>query len=212
MARLAIVEDQSLLLSLLRDLCERSFGHKVVITASSRAELLAVLPNPQVEVILLDLNLPDANGIELAREVQPLMPQARIIAVSGETTPYMLHQAIEARIHGFVDKDSEPQILRKAIETVAGGEPYFSEFVTEASRRQLSASDSFVKVLSQTEVTLMPLFGQGLHNEVIARQRGLSAATVQTHRRNIMAKLGLHSSLDLMNYAIKSGFVMVRAG
>ena len=212
MARLAIVEDQSLLLSLLHDLCERVFGHEVAVTASSRAELLHALTQTTIDVVLLDLNLPDANGIDLARELPALAPQARILAVSGEITPYILHQALEARIHGFVDKDSDPKVLREAIETVHRGEPFFSDFVTETSRRQLGASDSFVKVLSQTEVSLMPLFGQGLHNDVIARQRGLSAATVQTHRRNIMSKLGLHSSIDLMNYAIKSGFVMVRIG
>lgn len=212
MARLAIVEDQSLLLSLLRDLCERAFGHEVLVAVATRRELLDALPGADVEVILLDLNLPDGNGLEMAGEIRALAPRARIIAVSGETTPYMLHQAIEARLHGFVDKDSEPHVLRQAIEQVSRGEPYFSDFVTETSRRHLAASDSFIKVLSNAEVALMPLFGQGLHNEEIARRRNLSAATVQTHRRNIMAKLGLHSSLDLMNYAIKAGFVMVRTG
>ncbi len=212
MARLAIVEDQTLLLSLLHDLCERVFGHVVVIAASSRAELLAALPGTRVEIVLMDLNLPDGNGLEMAEDIRRLAPGARMIAVSGETTPYMLHQAIENRIHGFVDKDAAPEVLRQAIETVHSGSPFFSDYVAEASRRELRASDAFVKVLSNAEVALMPLFGLGLRNEEIAERRGLSAATVQTHRRNVMAKLGLHSSLDLMNYAIKAGFVLIRVG
>lgn len=210
MAKLAIVEDQNLLLNLLRDLCTQVFGHEVLICAASRRELLTALPHTGVEIILLDLNLPDGNGLEMADDIRRITPSARIIAVSGETTPYILHQAIAARIHGFVDKDSPPDILKEAIHRVSRGEPFFTEFITETSRRQLSASDSFTKVLSNTELSLMPLFGRGLHNEAIAAERSLSAATVQTHRRNIMAKLDLHSSLDLMNYAIKSGFVMLR--
>ncbi|WP_221032037.1 response regulator transcription factor [Actomonas aquatica] len=212
MAQIAIVEDQSLLLNLLQDLCERDFGHEVVLTAQSQAELFDKLPAPTPRVILLDLNLPDCSGIDLAKKLQECLPGCGIIAVSGETTPYILHQVLEARFQGFVDKNADPRKIGEAIDAVLSGRPYYTDFITQARRDLFRATDSFTKVLSNTEMALLPFFGQGLHNEDIARERGLSAATVQTHRRNIMAKLGLHSSLDLMNYAIKSGFVMVRVG
>ena len=212
MAKIAIVEDQTLLLTLLSELCERDFGHTVVFGAQTRADLLQKLPASGIEVLLLDVNLPDGDGIDIAREVKQIAPTCAIIAVSGETTPYTLHRAIEARIDGFVEKDAAPQTLREAIAAVVRREPFFTEFVTQTSRRHFSASDSFTKVLSNAEIVLMPLFGQGLHNDEIAKRRNLSASTVQTHRRNVMAKLQLHTSIDLMRYAIKAGFVMVRTG
>ena len=210
MAKIAIVEDQSLLLTLLSDLCERDFGHEVVFGVQTRAELFRKLPDSNIEVLLLDINLPDGDGIEVAAEVKKIVPGCGIIAVSGETTRYTLHRAIEARIDGFVEKDAAPATLREAITTVIRRGIYFTEFVTQTSRRHFAASDCFTKVLSNAEISLMPLFGQGLHNDEIAAQRKLSASTVQTHRRNVMAKLELHTSIDLMRYAIKAGFVMVR--
>ena len=212
MAKIAIVEDQTLLLTLLSELCERDFGHTVVFGAQTRADLLQKLPASGIEVLLLDVNLPDGDGIDIAREVKQIAPTCAIIAVSGETTPYTLHRAIEARIDGFVEKDAAPQTLREAIAAVVRREPFFTEFVTQTSRLHFSASDCFTKVLSNAEIVLMPLFGQGLHNDEIAKRRNLSASTVQTHRRNVMAKLQLHTSIDLMRYAIKAGFVMVRTG
>ena len=212
MAKIAIVEDQSLLLTLLSDLCERDFGHEVIFGVQTRAELLEKLPHSGVQVLLLDVNLPDGDGIEMAQEVKQIAPGCAIIAVSGETTPYTLHRAIEARIDGFVEKDAAPATLREAIAKVRRRETFFTEFVMQTSRRHFAASDCFTKVLSNAEISLMPLFGQGLHNDEIARQRSLSASTVQTHRRNVMAKLDLHTSIDLMRYAIKAGFVMVRTG
>jgi DNA-binding NarL/FixJ family response regulator len=211
MARLAIVEDQELFLLLLKDLCERKFGHEVVLTSTNRRDLLANLPKIPVDLVLLDLNLPDNDGPALASEIRAVQPTCRVIAVSGQTTPFMLHQTIEAGIDGFVDKSAPPANLKEAIDTVLGGAPYFTAFIKEA-RKQLRASpNAFTKVLSKTELTLMPLLGRGLANEAIATERGISIATVQTHRKNIMAKLDLHSSIELMRYAFAQGFVCFRS-
>ncbi len=207
MARLAIVEDQILFAELLSDLCVREFGHDVVFCTASGDEALQRLGEERVELLLLDLKLPDYDGPELAPKLRARAPSCRILAVSGETTPYMVHQALNARLHGFVDKGAPPAKLREAIDTVLEGNPFFTDFVI-STHRQLGANpDAFTKILSPAELALMPIFGQGLTNEAIAEQRQLSASTVQTHRRNIMAKLGLHSSIDLMRYAIEQGFV-----
>jgi DNA-binding NarL/FixJ family response regulator len=207
MALIGIVEDQVLFGSMLRDLCERDLDHEVQFVSHTGADAKRAFREHKVELLLLDLMLPDCEGPSLAGDLRALHPGSRILAISGALTPYMLHQAMSSRLDGFVDKGSPLPKLRDAISTVLKGDPYFTDFVTEARRELRTNPDSFLKLLTKAELSLMASFGQGLSNDEIADRHRLSATTVQTHRRNIMAKLRIHTSLDLMRYAIEQGFV-----
>ncbi len=115
-----------------------------------------------------------------------------------------------AGVHGIVDKNVNTKEFLRAINAVASGSTYFSQTVRVQFRAQRLSVQKYLKTLSRTELTLLPLFGKGLSDEQIGEHRKISAATAQTHRRNIMNKLSLRSSIDLVRHSLENGFVQLR--
>lgn len=210
MARIAIVEDQELFLSLLQELCEQDGDHRVEIAASTGRKLRDALATTPVDLVLMDLNLPDCDGIELIHDVFAKYRWARVLVISGDTRRLTLGRAIMAGVHGIVDKDVGAQELMRAIRTVAGGTTFFSDAVRRRYSEQRKAVQEYLKVLSKTELVLLPLFGKGLTDEQVARHRKISPPTAQTHRRNIMKKLKIRSSVELVQHCLENGFVNLR--
>ncbi|GAB5559302.1 MAG: response regulator transcription factor [Synoicihabitans sp.] len=210
MARIAILEDQEMLLYLLKDLCEQDARHVVPIVATRGDELREKMRSIEVDVVSLDLNLPDCDGPELARELISEHPNLRILAVSGDSTEVTLTRTLAAGVHGFVDKNAAPTELLTAIKAVEQGETYFTEFVRAEARQSSESAHPFGRILSRAEMRLLPDLGQGLPNEDVAKIHALSPATVQTHRRNLMKKLDLHSTPELIRFALEMGFVRLR--
>lgn len=210
MARIAIVEDQELFLSLLKDLCEQDSAHRVVIAASTGQKFRDELASNPIDLLLVDLNLPDCDGVELIYELVSLHPAARVLVISGDSRRMTLGRAIMAGVHGVVDKNVGAQELLRAIRGVAEGRTYFSEAIRTQFREQRKMVQKYLKILSKTELILLRLFGKGLTDDQVARHRRISPATAQTHRRNIMNKLKIRSSLELVQHCLEHGFVNLR--
>jgi DNA-binding NarL/FixJ family response regulator len=162
-----------------------------------------------IELILLDIQLPGDDGITLAGRFAPLLPASKIILLSSIRENYLLHKALQTGVDGYVHKDDSPETLLSAIETVMGGGCYFGYTVQQLRRQMGLDPDCFSKVLSSKEQEVLELLGQGLTNEEAAPMLALSPDTVQTHRRNIMKKLGLHNAMQLQAYALKQGFTTI---
>ena len=206
--KLAIVEDQELFRRLLVDLCSKQFGYTVVCEAGSAAEALARVPPAKPEVLLLDLQLPDGDGLDVAEQLFERMPGLRVIALTSLHDEVTIHRIRELGIQGFVDKNAQrTETLREAIDAVASGRVYFAEVVQRVQQAMRSDPVGFVKVLSEREQELLQLLGRGLSNEEAADKMGLTAWTVHSHRRNIMKKLGVATQAELIRYALRKGFV-----
>lgn len=206
--KLAIVEDQELFRRMLVALCTTQFGHAVVCEAGTVAEALARIPAAQPDVVLLDLQLPDGDGLDVATQLAEKMSGLKILALTSLHDEVTVHRIREIGINGFVDKNAQsPETLCTAIETVASGRAYYAEVVQKVHQTMRADPVSFVKVLSDREQELLHLLGRGLSNEEAAAQMGLTAWTVHSHRRNIMKKLEVSTQAELMRYALRKGFV-----
>ncbi len=206
--KLAIVEDQELFRRLLVSLCGTQFGFKVVCEAGTVAEALERIPPANPDVLMLDLQLPDGDGLDVAARLFEKLPDLRVLALTSLRDEVTIHRIRTMGIQGFVDKNvQKPETLRNAIEAVASGRVFFAEVVQQVQQAMRADPVSFSKVLSDREQELLQLLGRGLSNEEAAAQMGLTAWTVHSHRRNIMKKLGANTQAELMRYALRKGFV-----
>ena len=206
--KLAIVEDQELFRRLLVGLCTTQFGFTVVCDAGSKAEALERVPAANPEVLLLDLHLPDGDGLDVAKRLYELLPDLKVVALTSLHDEVTIHRIRAMGVQGFVDKNvQKPEVLRNAIEVVVSGRVFFAEVVQQVQQAMRNDPQSFTKILSDREQQLLQLLGRGLSNEEAAAQMGLTAWTVHSHRRNIMKKLGASTQAELMRYALRKGFV-----
>ena len=209
--KIVIIEDHQLVRDMLVLACGNVEPGAEVGGASTCAEGLALCQRQQPDIVFLDLVLPDGDGLDWVGKIFAAAPRSRIIALTSHADEFTLHRAVRAKVHGFVDKNEQPLgLLREAIATVMAGRPYFSSVAQRVRATLRDDPVAFTKVLSDREQELLRYFGEGLSNEEVAGRVGLTEGTVKLHRRNIMGKLDVHSTPQLMRYALEKGFT--RAG
>lgn len=208
--KFALVEDQVMFRSLLRRMLVEECRGKVVLEAGSLAELRAnagLLAT--VDLLLLDIRLPDGDGVDFVDELTSQKLAVPVLLFSSSCEDYIVHRVSRSFVQGFVHKDEEPKVLLTAIQMVAAGGAFFSPRFVERQRALAKAPDTFEKKLSPREQELLRYIGAGYSDAETAAALGLSASTAQTHRRNVMEKLGVHSAKELQVYALKAGFTTV---
>ncbi len=162
--------------------------------------------------MLLDLNLPDRDGLSISDELLAMDPAMRVLALSSECDDYTLYRVLNSGVHGYVDKNRQSmEMLKLAISEVLKGRVFFAEVVQQVRQKLRVQPKSFPKLLTGREQELLPLLGGGLSNEEVARELSISRYTVQLHRRNIMQKLNLHRTPDLIRYAVNRGFAKLNS-
>lgn len=210
MLKIAIIEDQVMFRSALTMMLESKIQASVVGGYATAAAFEEALPKlGKISLVLLDIQLPGEDGLAFFNRFLKGIPDLRVILLSSVKEDYLLHQALQAGTDGYVHKDDSTESLLSAIETVMQGGCYFGQTVQQLRRQMGHNPESFTKILTEKEQAVLELLGQGLSNEEAAPMLVLSPETVQTHRRNIMRKLGLHSALQLQSYALKRGFTSV---
>lgn len=192
---------------LLVEACQEAMPGSVVSGARNAEAGLELCRAAQPDVIILDLALPDRDGLDMLDDLLTACRGSKVIGISGYTDEFTLHRAIHSKLHGFVDKNEQTiGHLASAIHAVMGGERYLSPAAHRARLSQRNDPAAFDKILSVREQDLLRLFGRGLSNEEIASAVNLSELTVRNHRCRTMAKLGLRTSAELIRYALEKGF------
>lgn len=205
--KVIVVEDESLIREFLVKAAQELPGVDIVGEAGDGIAGLEVCRKQTSDLVLMDINIPELDGIELSRILLREQANIRILAISSRYDQYTLFRLFQAGVHGFVDKrGASIEMLHEAMTTVAGGKSYFTDLALKVKMELQTDPSSFVKVLSDREVEMMLLFARGLTNAEIANKLGISPLTVQSHRRSVMKKLNLHSVKELMRYAISKGF------
>ncbi len=208
---LVIIEDHAIVGSLVARVAEDAFTHVKVQSAREGLVGVELCAREKPDIVILDLELPDADGFELIEKIRAASPNTRILILSSHTEAFILHKLKAARVFGFVDKsEPSPSILVEALRRVAEGRQFMSASVEKAFEELNADPKSFHKLLSEREQDLLRLFGKGLSDQIIAEQVGLKELTVRNHRRNIMARLGIHSTPELIRYALTHGFSRIR--
>jgi DNA-binding NarL/FixJ family response regulator len=203
--RVVIIEDQRLVGEFLQFHC-RDLRLKVVRHCTGYVDGLASVREHKPDLVLLDISLPDGDGLELARLIIEEMPRVKLLTISAHHDPWTMLQVQRIGIHGFVDKnDQRPEVLTEAIHAVLGGRIYYTPVVNQSSAMIRRDPKSFIRVLSDYETRILSMIGESKSDEEIAIVLNISPATVQSRRRDIMKKLDIHSTPKLIHYAIVNG-------
>jgi len=200
--RIAIAEDQRLIRELLATVLGREADFEIVAETSTGRETIALAASAHPDILILDIALPDIDGMEVARTVRKTQPKLPILALSIHEDRYSVREMLRAGADGYVVKSAAVAELVEAIRSVIQGRMYLSPAIA-----RLAVGKAFPDAASLTrrEREVLALVATGKHSAEIATRLGISAATVEAHRRNIMTKLGLHSIAELTKYAVREG-------
>ncbi len=205
--KFALVEDQVMFRSLLRRLLVDECKGEVVLEVGSLAELRASMATvSKVDLLLLDIRLPDGDGIDFLEDLTAQHLSIPVLLLSSSCEDYIVHRVSRSFVQGFVHKDEETKVLLTAVQMITAGGTFFSPRFTERKRALQSEKESFEKKLSAREQEILSYIGAGFSDAEVAANLGISASTAQTHRRNIMEKLDLHTAQEVLAYALKTGF------
>jgi two-component system response regulator NreC len=211
--RVLLADDHAILRSGLRLLLEREAGLIVAAEASDGCEAVTHMENEAADVVVMDVGMPGLNGVEAATRILRKRPRAGIVMLSMHGDETYVLRCLRAGARAYVLKESAEGELIAAIRAVAAGRTFFSPKVAlllqqdhvERMRRD-GAVDTF-DLLTAREREILQLIGEGNANKEIAARLSLSLYTVETHRGNILEKLGLHSTADIILYAVRKGIV-----
>jgi two-component system NarL family response regulator len=204
--RIVIAEDQRLVRELMATLLGRESDMAIVGEASTGPEALRAVHACRPDVLLLDIGLPELDGVEVARTLRKESAPSRIIALSVHTERRFVQEMLQIGVEGYIVKSAAVKELVQAIRTVMEGRVYLSpEIAHEALERMGPMSLSRITRLGRRERQVLALLADGKRSTEIASTLAISVATVEVHRRNIMRKLDLHTVAELTKYAIREG-------
>lgn len=211
MIKVLLVEDQALPRAGFRALLATSNDLDVVGEAANGRDAIRAAKKLNPDVILMDVAMPEMNGIEATRQIHSAQPHIRILMLSMYANRQYLFESLRAGAAGFVPKDSAFTELLSAIHAVATSGTYLSPplahlVLDDYFRRAQGKNEiSEVEILSSREREVLQLIAEGNSSAEIAQAMHISARTVDTHRHNIMKKLDIHSIAGLTKFAIRHG-------
>lgn len=209
--RILIADDHGVIRAGLAALLEDIPDLVVVGEASDGCEVLAKAMHLKPDIVLMDLNMPNIGGIEATRELRLKEPGIRVLILTVHEDESLMKEAIRAGAAGYVVKRAAEEDLIHAIRVVARGDLYVHPTMTRALFSEPSLATSAktyeVETLTSREIDVLRLLAKGCTNRQIAEQLSLSPRTVEGHRANLSGKLGLHSRVELVEYAEKHGLL-----
>jgi two-component system response regulator NreC len=213
--RVLIADDHKIMLAGLRSLLEKQTDFDVVAEAENGRRAVQMAQETKPDVVVMDVSMPDLNGIEATMQIIESLPDTRVIALSMHSDKRFVTGMLRAGASGYLLKDCASQELATAIHQVAGGKKYLSPEITGVVIDDFLLGNSSAEVgtaksvLSAREREVLQLIAEGWSTKQIASHLYVSIKTIETHRRQIMKKLDLHNVADLTKYAIREGFTSI---
>ena len=212
-----IVDDHPLVREGLVSILKPAAGYEVVGQAGNGRDAIRMVKNLKPDLVLLDMVLPDKNGIELSREIRNISPPTRIMIVSMHSKVDYIVKAFEAGATGYMAKESATERLLQGIEHVLNGEYFMDgsvshrvvEKLMQTPEKEMKITDAAYETLTPREQEVTVLLAEGYSAKDTAAKLFISPKTVENHRSSIMNKLGLHSTLELVRYAARLGLIDV---
>lgn len=215
MIKVAIADDHKLFREGLRFLIDQMDDLEVVFEASNGRELLDTIGQHTPDILLLDLDMPEVDGLEALKELRPKMPDLGIIILTMHSDSKMVAYLMELGANSYLLKDTSPEEFQKAIHSVMGEGFYFNQMVSKAMLGGLKGQAkkkptlSHHEALTSREQEVLELICQEFTAKEIADKLFISHRTVEGHRKNLIEKLGVKNTAGLIVKAIKEGIIEV---
>src|SRR6266404_5983563 len=212
--RILVADDHELIRRGIRGLLRVQRNWKVTGEAANGQEAVAKARNLKPDVIILDIGMPDVDGLEATRQIRKAAPNSKILILTMHESNQMVRRVLEAGARGYVLKSDLASHLVKAVKGVSKGKVYLTPKVSEivlegflnAGKESRRAQGSHIRPTPR-ETEIIRLLAEGKTNKTIATELGITVRTVETHRAKIMLKLDLHSLTQLVHYAIRHNIV-----
>ncbi len=209
-----IVDDQNLFAKLIHNVLQSIDNINVVGTAPNVQSALSIARTHKLDVILLDINLPDSDGITALAQFSEICPSARVLMLSSFSEAEVIQQSIRLGASGYITKGADTTELIDAIYNVYNGENYFCKFSLESIMNNMINSNNTRKsfpdaasTLSKREKEVLKLIASELSSTKISKMLNISVRTVQTHRKHLLQKLGAKNTVGLIKTAIEAKLI-----
>jgi two-component system, NarL family, response regulator NreC len=211
--RILVADDHQLMRSGVRLMLEREADLIVVGEASDGREAVSMAKTLKPEVVVMDIGMPNLNGIEAAHQMTQDNPQLAIVMVSMHSDESYVLRALKAGARGYLLKDSAEADLIKAVHAVGSGKSFFSPVVSKmllddyVRKLKRSGTEDAYDLLTPREREILQLIAEGRSNKDIANLLDLSVYTIESHRSNLMEKLNVRGLPELILYAVRKGII-----
>ena len=213
MTRILLADDHGIVRQGLRAVLARETSFEVIGESSDGREAVRLAEALQPNIVIMDISMPQLNGLEAAKQIVKASPRTHIIILSMHSDETYLIRALQAGVKGYLLKESAEEDLIRAVRMVAQGKTFFSPAVTNAlladymrDMQQRNLRDSY-DLLTEREREVLQLLAEGKSNKEAATVLDVSTNTVETHRTNLMQKLGLHNTAEIVLYAVRKKII-----
>jgi len=213
--RLLLADDHKIMREGLRSMIEKEQGMTVVGEAEDGKSTVDLARKVGAHVVVMDVSMPDLNGIEATRKILKANPKQKVVALSAHADQHFVREMLAAGASAYVLKQTAYEELARAIRDVMAGKKYLSSGVARGvvdayvELSQPARNVPAFVILTDREREVLQMIAEGKSTKAIGGDMGVSVKTVETHRRNIMEKLNLHSVAELTKYAIREGVTTV---
>jgi DNA-binding NarL/FixJ family response regulator len=212
-----IVDDHPLFREGLKSLLAKQASYEVAGEAGSGEEGLRKAKEIRPDLVIMDIGLPDVSGIDITRHLREALAESRVVILSMHLKIDYITKAFRAGATGYITKESATERLLECLESVSKGEYFIDpslahevvESLMKSEEEEVKSANSGYSTLTRREREVMCLLAEGLSTTEVAEKLFISRKTVENHRSNILSKLDLHSTVELVRYAAKYGLIDV---
>lgn len=210
--KVLLADDHQIVRDGIKLMLEPQAGIDVVAEAENGSEIEGLLKNEHVDVIVMDINMPELDGIAATKKIKELYPDIKILALTMSNDDSHIRQMIQAGASGYIMKSAGRQELTKAIQEVMEGRHYFSDQATQSIMMDLIKNKGKSSTpepihITERESEVLQMIVKEFTNQEIAEKLYISPRTVDAHRRNLLQKTGARNTAGLVKYAFKHGLI-----
>ena len=213
MVRILLADDHDVVRRGLREQLAAHEGWEICGEACNGREAVKLALKLSPDVAVIDLSMPELNGLEATRQIRNLSPRTEVLIFTMHETEQLIREVLSAGARGYVLKSDAGRHLTSAVEALSHRKPFFTSRVSEALLDAFLKSEtrtdevSIFRTLTDREREIVQMLAEGKSNKEIAAKLSISVKTVETHRATVMRKLGINSIVELVHYAIRNQLV-----
>ena len=210
--RILVADDHEMVRKGLRTTLEARKGWVVCGEAADGREAVRMARELKPDIVILDLTMPELNGLDATRQICKTVSRTRVLILTMHDSEQLVHEVLAAGARGYVLKSDAGRAIYEAVESLSRGKPYFTSRVSEVLLRSFLEPESSVReaesgALTSREREIVQLIAEGKSSKEVASALGISPKTAETHRANLMRKLGIHSVSEIVRYAIRNRII-----